>query len=143
MKKTPPGLEGRPDVTGVGSFRTARGFALRCECAFFLPATEMAKIWALVRTPSGSNGPLVLDWKFSCELTAGADQLMCRHYAGLPSQERQKPTSLSSFEAKDSLMRLPIPFPVHPTRLQSYTNGNRVDICENYCERELLILRLL
>src|SRR5271154_731405 len=76
MKKTPPGLEGRPHVTGVGSFRTARGFALRCECAFFLPATEMAKIWALVRTPSGSNGPLVLDWKFSCELTAGADQLM-------------------------------------------------------------------
>jgi hypothetical protein len=74
MKKTPPGLEGRPDVTGVGLLRTAHGFDGRCKCAFFLPSTEMAKIWVLVRTPSGSNGPVVLDWKFSCELTAGTDR---------------------------------------------------------------------
>jgi len=61
-------------VTGVGLLRTAHGFDARCECAFFLPSTEMAKIWVLVRTPSGSNGPVVLDWKFSCELTAGTDR---------------------------------------------------------------------
>lgn len=73
MTKKSPTLPERPDVTGLGSFRTERGFAERFECAFFLPASETAKMWALVRPHSPGDSPVILDWKFSCELVVGTD----------------------------------------------------------------------
>jgi len=73
MTKSLPQLEGRSHFTGLGSFRTQYGTVQSFECAFFLPPSEMAKIWILVRPRSRVEGPVILDWKFSCELTVGTD----------------------------------------------------------------------
>src|ERR1700722_18836627 len=75
MMKSPPILEKRPDFTGLGSFRTEHGFVATFECALFLPASETAKIWVLVRARSRADNPVVLDWKFSCDLSIGTDVL--------------------------------------------------------------------
>lgn len=63
-------LERPPDFAGVGSFRT-QYVTLDLECAFFLPSSETAKTWVLVRTPGQDRNPLALDWKFGCELKVG------------------------------------------------------------------------
>lgn len=75
MTKSPPWLEGRPDVTGLGSFRTQHGTVENFECAFFLPPSETAKIWVLVRARARGDSPVVMDWKFSCDLAVGNDVL--------------------------------------------------------------------
>ncbi len=73
MIKSLPQLEGRPHFTGLGSFRTQYSTVQSFECAFFLSRSETGKIWILVRPLSRVQGPVILDWKFSCELTVGTD----------------------------------------------------------------------
>jgi len=73
MTKSPPQFEGRPNFAGLGSFRTEYGTIQNLECAFFLPLSETAKIWILVRPRSRGEGPVVLDWRFTCELKVGTD----------------------------------------------------------------------
>src|SRR5580700_11012139 len=73
MTKTPSLPERLPDFVGLGSFRTERGFVESLECAFFLPASETARVWVLVR--SRGRSLVLLDWKFSCELVVGTGVL--------------------------------------------------------------------
>ena len=76
LSKIFPHFDTRPDFVGFAAFRTQYGTVDGLECGFFLPKSEVAKIWVLVRTRSLGDGPIALDWKFSCELTAGADLLL-------------------------------------------------------------------
>jgi hypothetical protein len=76
MLKNPPQFDVRPDFLGSATFRAQHGTVGKFECGFFLPKTEVAKIWILVRVGSPSESPIVLCWRFSCELTAGVDVLV-------------------------------------------------------------------
>lgn len=73
MTKTPPQLERLPDLAGLGSFGLQSGVVENFECAFWLPPSETARIWILVRPRSRGEEPVILDWKFTCELKVGID----------------------------------------------------------------------
>lgn len=76
MLKIPPQFDVRPDFLGSGTFRAQHGTVGKFECGFFLPKSEVAKMWVLVRVGSPSDSPIVLCWRFSCELTCGSDALV-------------------------------------------------------------------
>jgi hypothetical protein len=87
MTKSPPRLERPPDLAGLGSFGVQSGVAQNFECAFWLPPSETAKIWILVRPRSGGEGPVILDWKFTCELEVGTDAFSAEeifHFGYMP-----------------------------------------------------------
>lgn len=46
------------------------------ECGFFLPKSEVAKAWVIVRVSPQGDSPILLGWRFSCQLTAGSDVLI-------------------------------------------------------------------
>jgi len=73
MTKSLPRLERPPDLAGLGSFGVQSRVVGSFECAFWLPLSETAKIWILVRQRSRGDGPVILDWKFTCELKVGTD----------------------------------------------------------------------
>ena len=75
MLKNSPHFDIRPDFVGCATFRAQHGTVGRFECGFFLPKSEVAKMWVLVRVGSPDDSPIVLCWRFSCELTAGSDVL--------------------------------------------------------------------
>jgi len=76
MLKNPPDFDVRPDFVGFATFRAQHGTVGKFECGFFLPRSEIAKMWVLVRVGSPRETPIVLCWRFSCELTAGFDVLI-------------------------------------------------------------------
>lgn len=63
----------RPDFVGMTVFRAEHDDLGRFECAFFLPKSELAQMWALVRVASLTANPFDFCWKFSCELHAGSE----------------------------------------------------------------------
>jgi hypothetical protein len=72
--KSPSHFDTRPDFVGLGTFRTQYGLLQKVECCFFLPKSEVARIWVLVRASSTGDGILVT-WKFSCEMRVGGNVL--------------------------------------------------------------------
>jgi hypothetical protein len=66
MSEPPAHFEGPSDFDGSGSFRTIHGADMTAECCFFLPQTEIAKIWMLIRTTTQTL--IAFSWKFSCKL---------------------------------------------------------------------------
>ena len=76
MLNNPPQFDVRPDFAGFATFRAQHDTVGKFECGFFLPKSEIAKMWVLVRVGSPSDSPIVLCWRFSCELRAGFDVLV-------------------------------------------------------------------
>lgn len=76
MPKNPLHFEDRPDFVGLGAFRAEHGSLERLECCLFLPMSEVAKIWILVRASSPGDSLTVVSWRFSCELRADGDVLI-------------------------------------------------------------------
>jgi len=75
----PPRFDDRPDFLGLGGFCVGDDLAPQSyECCFFLPASELAKIWVLIRRKSATDNIIIGSWKFSCELKTGDDVLLAK-----------------------------------------------------------------
>ena len=69
-------FDSRPDFVGFSTFRTEHGTVEKIESGFFLPKSEVAKTWVIMRVASHSSRPIFLGWRFSCELAVGSDVLI-------------------------------------------------------------------
>jgi len=76
MLKSFPPLGTQPDFGGFARFRAEHGAVGEFECRFFLPESEVTKMWVLVRIGAPRENPIVMYWRFSSEFTAGSDVLV-------------------------------------------------------------------
>jgi hypothetical protein len=75
MPKNSFQFDSRPHFLGLATFHAEYGIVGEFECGFFLPKSEVDKMWLLVRVGSPEESPVVLCWKSSCELIAGSNVL--------------------------------------------------------------------